>query len=88
MKEIRCTNPSVIRQAFKKLSNYVRMRNARKVIQILWIKLEEDLILSFPTLTRETERGAQPKWYNREIKNLQPMELGIILDEARLSSGN
>ena len=59
-----------------KFSNYVRARSARNVITILWIKSEEDLILSFPTLTRETESRAQSEMI-RETENLQPMELGI-----------
>ena len=41
-------------------SNYVRVQNAHNVIPILWITLEEDLILSFPTLNSEKERKTQP----------------------------
>ena len=50
-------------------------------------------MLTFPTLIRETERGAQSKMVKWRT-NLQLMELGIkktyiyILDEVRLSSGN
>ena len=41
--------------------NYVSARSARNIIPILWIKLEEDLILRFPTLTREAETWS-PIW--------------------------
>ena len=35
--------------------NYVRAQSARNKTTISWIKLEEDLILRFPILTRETK---------------------------------
>ena len=40
-------------------------------------KLEEDLILSFPTLTREKECGVQSKMVKYRTQNLKLMELGI-----------
>ena len=35
--------------------NYVRVRSIRNIISILWIKLEEDLILHFSTVNREAK---------------------------------
>ena len=54
----------------KFLNYYVRTRSTRNVIPILWIKFEKDLILSFPTLPRETEREAQSemvKYKNQKL---------------------
>ena len=51
-------------------SNYVRVQNDHNVIPILWTTLEEDLILSFPTLNRETERGTQPDMIKKRNKKL------------------
>ena len=42
-----------------KFLNYVSALSARNITPILWIKLEEDLILHFPTLTHEAETWSQ-----------------------------
>ena len=56
--------------------NYIRARSIHNVIPILWIKLDEDLILSFPTLTLETELGAQSEMVKKKIKKLTSDEVG------------
>ena len=63
----------------------------RNVIPILGIKLEKDLVLSFPTFAHETEAGAQAKIVKYRNQKLTPDGAGNekhIFDEVMISSGN
>ena len=53
---------------------YLNPNNSRgcNLIPILWIKLEKDLIVSFSTLIRETERGAQSEMVRQRNQKLAP----------------
>ena len=68
--------------------NYVRARSARNIIPILWIKLEEDLTLRFPTLTHEAETWS-PIWnpyFKTTKRRVVPKSYLATLDKNKINA--
>ena len=65
-----------LNRKLRNISKLLAALSSRNAISTLWIKLDEDLILIFPTLTGETESWDQSEMFI-EKSNLMPKnELG------------